>query len=65
MSRGQETVGPGNRTTCGDAAGVGNDDVGRQFVGLASHAVAKPGAASGESVEAKAGVLLECRGRMV
>ena len=65
MAGGEEAVGPVDRTARGELAGVGDDDEGRQVVGLAPQPVTQPGPHRREAVEPEAAVLLKRAGRVV
>ncbi len=65
MARGEKPVGPVDRAAGGKTAGIGNDDVGGQVVAFRAETVRQPRAEHGESVQAKSGVLLKRRRRMV
>jgi hypothetical protein len=65
MAGGQEAVGPVDRAARGLAARVGDDDECRQVLRLTAETVGEPRSQSREAVEAKAGVLLKRRRRVI
>lgn len=64
VPRGEKAVCPVDRSAGGQTARVGQNDIGRQFVGVVAESIGQPRAGRGKAVEAKAGVLLK-RGRRV